>query len=62
MPGESSEARDRITVSMQAHHTLEERSAAWGVFTVTCYDAAGRLIWQEETARAVIDHREPINP
>jgi hypothetical protein len=65
MVTEHADAQERLSLGMQARHTLEESAVIDDTFTVECYDADGRLIWRSETARAVVDvenHRLTINP
>jgi hypothetical protein len=55
MAREQTEAQERITVSLEAQHTLAEHVTIDDIFTVECYHADGHLIWRQETARAVGD-------
>jgi hypothetical protein len=50
MPGERTDARDRITRSLEAQQTLAEHATSADVLTVECYTADGQLLWQEQTA------------
>jgi hypothetical protein len=59
MSTERSEAREYITVTMQAQAALTEDLTAADVFTIVCYNAAGELQWHEETVQPAVDRGEP---
>jgi hypothetical protein len=68
MSTERSEAREHISVTMQAQASVEEGLTAasdktcWDVFTIACYNAAGELVWREETVQFAVDRGEPYHP
>jgi hypothetical protein len=55
MSTERSEAREHISVTMQAQAGMDEHTHVTDHVTVECYSADGRLLWREETAPAIDD-------